>query len=112
MQDRIRAVRKTMNMSQMEFAKRLGLTQTSLSMIETGNSPVTKKNVKLICVMFNINENWLRAGEGEMFSASPHEKEFKKIFEKLTSGTQGYLLVMARELLDPQQKLSNVTERV
>lgn len=105
MYNRIRTVRKALAMNQTEFARQLGLTQTSLSMIESGRNTITDKNVKLICTTFNISEHWLRTGDGEMFSASPHEKEFREIFDKLTPDTQQYLLLMAKELYKIQEKL-------
>ena len=92
-------------MSQKDFGKQLGLTQVTLSMIEGGKSVVIDKNIKLICTTFNINEHWLRTGEGEMFCASPYEGEFREIFSKLTKDTQHGLLVIAKELLSIQQKL-------
>jgi transcriptional regulator with XRE-family HTH domain len=94
-------------MSQLNFAKHIGLSQTSLSTIECGRSRLTDKNVKLICKTFNISEYWLRTGNGEMLSASPHEKEFQEIFNRLLPDTQEYLLLVARELLKVQDKLAS-----
>jgi len=103
--DRIRLVRKTLGLSQVEFARRMGLTQTYLSMIELEKSTLTEKNIKLICATFAVNEDWLRTGKGEMFgSASPYEKELLEIFGKLTEDTQGFILDMARNLLKRQGK--------
>ena len=110
MRDRIRKVRKALNLSQKEFGKKLGYTQTHLSMIEVGQSGIVDKNVKLICATFNINEHWLRTGEGEMFCASPHEREFREIFSSLKPETQKCLLLIARELLSVQQNLLNEIE--
>lgn len=103
---RLRLVRKALNLNQIEFAKQIGLTQTSLSMIEVGNNTLTDKNIKLICAMFNVSEQWLRNGKGGMFNASPYAKELGDILETLTPETQRYLLTMARELLSLQEKLS------
>ena len=105
MREKIRQIRYALGMSQKEFAKRLGLTQTTLSMIEGGKSVIVEKNIKLICATFNISEHWLRTGQGEMFLASPYEKEFGDIFSKLTPDTQDCLLAIARELLAVQNKL-------
>jgi transcriptional regulator with XRE-family HTH domain len=102
--DRIRQVRKTLGLKQGEFASRIGLTQTSLSMIELEKVALTDKNIKLICVTFAVNEGWLRTGKGEMFSSiSPYEKELLDIFGKLTEDTQGFILEMARNLLKRQE---------
>jgi transcriptional regulator with XRE-family HTH domain len=103
--DRIRLVRKTLNLKQIEFAGRIGLTQTSLSMIELDKSPLTEKNIKLICATFAVSEDWLRTGSGEMFvSLSPYEKELLEVFGKLTPDTQEFILDMARNLLKRQKK--------
>ena len=102
--DRIRFVRKSLGFNQIEFARRIGLTQTSLSMIELEKSVLTEKNIKLICVTFAVDENWLRTGKGEMFgSMSPYEKELIEVFGKLTEDTQSFILDMARNLLKRQK---------
>jgi len=102
--DRIRLVRKEIRLKQSEFAGRIGLTQTSMSMIEAGKAPLTEKNIKLICATFAVDEDWLRTGKGEMFGAqSPYEKELLEIFSKLTPDTQGFILDMAKNLLKRQK---------
>ncbi|MCL2154830.1 MAG: helix-turn-helix transcriptional regulator [Leptospirales bacterium] len=108
--NRIRLIRKTLGLNQIEFAQRIGLTQTSLSMIELGNTALTEKNIKLICTTFAVDENWLRTGTGEMFGVvSPYEKELLAIFSKLTPDTQEFILEMAQNLLK-RQKQQNHTE--
>jgi transcriptional regulator with XRE-family HTH domain len=101
--DRIRLIRIEIGLKQGEFAKRIGLTQTSMSMIETGKAPLTEKNIKLICSTFAVNEDWLRTGKGEMFGpVSPYEKELLAVFGKLTPDTQEFILEMAQNLLRRQ----------
>ena len=103
--DRIRLVRKEISLKQGEFAERIGLTQTSMSMIENGRAPLTDKNIKLICATFPVDEDWLRTGKGEMFGAeSPYEKELLETFGKLTADTQEFILDMAKNLLRRQGK--------
>jgi len=103
--DRIRLVRKEIGLRQGEFAKRIGLAQTSMSMIEAGKSPLTEKNIKLICATFAVNEAWLRTGKGEMFGpVSPYEKELLAVFGELTPDTQEFILEMAQNLLKRQEK--------
>jgi len=106
MNERIRLIRKTLKLSQGEFAKRLGMHGTSLSLIELGENALTEKNIKLICMTFNTNDDWLRTGKGEMFAASPFEKEFFEIYGSLLPETQEALLRLAKDLLATQKKLS------
>lgn len=108
---RIRLARKTLYLNQAEFAERLGLTQTALSMIELGKTALTEKNIKLICATFALDEDWLRTGKGEMFgSISPYEKELLTTFVKLTLDTQKFILEMAQNLLKRQEKQNSSNE--
>lgn len=107
---RLKEIRKALGFNQTDFAKHLGITQTAYSMIESGNRPLAEKYIKVICSTFNVNEHWFLTGEGEMFRSSPYEKEFTEIFGNLTPETQQYLLLMAKELLNTQQKLLNSDE--
>ena len=103
---RLKLLRKALSLYQSDFARRIGLSQTSLSMIESGHNSLTDKNIKLICATFNVREAWLRDGEGEMFNApSPYAKELETILDRLKPETQEYLLLIARELLAVQRKL-------
>jgi len=89
----------------MEFARRIGMTQTALSLIEIEKVALTDKNIKLICATFAVDEEWLRSGAGEMFGpASPYEKELLAVFGKLTADTQEFILEMAQSLLKRQEK--------
>ena len=96
-----------MKLSQGEFAKCLGMQSTALSMIEVGDNVLTEKNIKLVCMTFNVNENWLRTGKGEMFDASPYEKEFFKIYNNLLPEAQKALLRLAKDMLAIQKKPSS-----
>lgn len=105
--NRLKQLRKALKLNQTNFAKQLGMTQTAYSMIENGINPLSDRHIKVICSAFNANENWLHTGEGDMFFSSPYEKEFTEIFSNLAPETQEYLLLMAKELLNTQQKLLN-----
>lgn len=107
MYKRIKEIRKALGLNQEDFSKKIGLSQSSLAMIEVGKRNFSDKHIKLICSTFNINEQWLRTGNGDMFSTSPYEKEFMDIFKNLTPTTQKYLYKMAKDLLESEEKLIN-----
>jgi transcriptional regulator with XRE-family HTH domain len=101
---RLKTLRKALKLTQKEFAEKISLTQSSLSLIESEHWPLTAKNVRLICSEFNVNEAWLRDGIGEMFGVdSPYMKELLEIFSELSPDTQEFLLDMARKLQDKQE---------
>lgn len=67
MNKRIRKLRKTLDLTQQEFGERIGMKQNTIALIEGGRN-TSEQTVFAICREFNVNENWLRAGEGEMFN--------------------------------------------
>lgn len=68
--ERLREIRKALKLTQVKFAKEIGLSQTSLGMIEVGERKVQDRHIKTICSLFNVNEEWFRTGAGDMFIKS------------------------------------------
>lgn len=64
---RIKSLRKELGMNQGGFGRAMGLKQSAVSWMEQEGNTVTDQNVCLICAAFNINEEWLRDGTGEMY---------------------------------------------
>lgn len=67
MNERLKELRKKCGLSQDEFGKRIGIGKTSISKLETGENNPSDQTILLICKEFNVNEKWLRTGDGEMF---------------------------------------------
>lgn len=65
--ERIKSIRKALNMKQNEFSKELMISQGHLSDIENGRKDITNKIKEIIILKFNVNEEWLRNGTGDMF---------------------------------------------
>lgn len=65
--NRIKDLRKLLNLNQEDFGDEIGLTKSSISNIEKGIRNVTEQHIKLISNAFNFNEDWLRYGTGEIF---------------------------------------------
>lgn len=65
--ERVRSARKTLGLTLEEFGGRIGLKKNSVSQIENGHNELTDANAVSICREFNVREEWLRDGEGEMF---------------------------------------------
>lgn len=68
--ERIKKLRKSLELTQQEFASRIGMKRNSIALIENGRN-TSEQTIFAICREFNVNEEWLRAGSGEMFKASP-----------------------------------------
>ena len=62
MNERFKEVRKTLGLTQSEFGKSLGISNTAISKIEKGENNVSESNIISICREFGVNEEWLRTG--------------------------------------------------
>jgi transcriptional regulator with XRE-family HTH domain len=76
--ERIRLLRKNLDMNQNDFGKKIGLASNTITNYETDRRNPSNQVIELICRVFNINENWLRTGEGKMFLEIPEEDEYFK----------------------------------
>ena len=127
--ERIKELRKSLKLSQEEFGDAIGLTKSSISNVEKGVRNVTEQHIKLITIAYNVNEHWLRTGEGEMFAESDDTllselaKEYqldtldKKLIEhylKLDEGDRkvikDYMLSIAAGLADHNETAATTTE--
>lgn len=75
MKDRIKEVRKHFNLTQIDFGQRIGVKGNTVTGYETGLRTPSDAVILSICREFNVNEKWLRTGEGEMFLPVPEEDE-------------------------------------
>lgn len=73
MDKRIRELRKTLGLTLEKFGQPLGVTKTTISRLEHGVNNVTDQMVKSICREYNVNEDWLVNGAGEMFTETDRE---------------------------------------
>ena len=90
MKDRIREILDWANLSQQDFANRLGISPASLSSIFTGRTNPTNNHVQAIHRVFpEINVNWLLFGEGGMLSSAESPEATVAVAENSSSVVDG-----------------------
>ncbi len=116
--ERIKKIRKELNLTQQQFANRIGVKRGGIANYEIGRNEPTDSVISLICREFNVNEKWLRTGNGDMFQRRTKNEEllnfmnnvmelednnFKKklvnALVKLDIEDWKYLEIVARKLL-------------
>lgn len=86
---RFKDVRKHSGLSMHAFGEKIGLSASGVSAIEYGTRALNEKHIKLICAAFpDINEEWLRTGNGDMLKQPPcpEQDAIDRIVEKYASG--------------------------
>jgi transcriptional regulator with XRE-family HTH domain len=108
MNERLKEIRRSLGLRQIEFAEKIGLTQAYLSMLESGKSSLSEQNIKLVCLCFDVSETWLRTGLGPMFTNSPKtpdDEEFIMAYMSLLPENKDFLRTTVKSLLDTQIRL-------
>ena len=78
MNERLKKLRKTLDLTQQKFADRLGVKRNTVGQWECGINAITDQVVFSICREFDVNEEGLRTGEGEMFEQMTEQQKLLK----------------------------------
>jgi len=114
MNERLKQLRKFLGLNQSDFGARVGVTNPAISKIEKGKNNLSEQMIIAICREYNVNEEWLRSGAGDMFVEIPtatldklaHEyalpdmaKRIVKAFVELDAPEMGKFLDLVREIV-------------
>ena len=89
MKERLKELRTALNLTQQEFADRIGIQRGTYAKYEIGRNDPIDAVIRLICQTFNVNEEWLRAGEGPMFVDISRADELARLIEETMSDESG-----------------------
>jgi transcriptional regulator with XRE-family HTH domain len=81
--ERIKKLRKALDLTQQEFADRLGVKRNTVGQWECGINNVTDATIVFLCKEFNVNEEWLRNGTGEMFLPVDRNADIARLTKQL-----------------------------
>ena len=101
--ERIKEVRKALNMTQQVFASKIGLKQNSVAVIEMGKNAASDQTIFAICREFRVSEDWLRNGVGEMFIPSP-SSTVEKLCEEYDLDDAARIVLEKFIELDPEEQ--------
>ena len=112
MKDRIRALRKALGLNQSDFGNKIGVKQGTVAGYETGVRNPLDTVISSICREFDVNEAWLRTGEGDMFVERSPEEETGYFVEDLLeySGKGNPFYDMIIEMMIDYRKLDDVSK--
>jgi len=83
MKDRIKTLRSREGLTQQQFADSLGISRGNIAAYEVGKNPPSDAVISLICKEYNVNETWLRTGEGEMFIPLSRKDSIMQLAESM-----------------------------
>lgn len=94
--DRILKVREDSGLSMEKFGQRIGITRSSVSLLEKGINNPSKQTVELVCREFNVRREWMETGEGEMYDLPLDEETamFARLAKKTSASAEALKLVI------------------
>lgn len=107
MKKRIKKLRMEVGLTQQKFADRLGLKRQTIASYEIGNIEPSDSTMLLICREFNVREEWLRNGTGEMFESMSKEEQVGSILGNVFTDTESDLYNFKMSVFSELGKLSD-----
>lgn len=103
--ERIKKMRKALDLTQQEFADRIGMKRNSIAQVETGRN-TSDQTITSICREFNVSETWLRTGEGEMFIQQSKDDELEQVLSDIAASDDELIkrIIRAYWRLDDKEK--------
>jgi HTH-type transcriptional regulator / antitoxin PezA len=105
LKDRFKELRKELNVTQQEFADKLKISRNFVAQIEMGSKVPSDRTIDDVCREFNVNEEWLRTGNGDMFVPGIKDKQISAMLaDVMKSGEDSFRhrLVSALARLDDE----------
>lgn len=118
--ERIGCLRKELKMSRRVFGEKLGVSESVIVNIEYDRlkRPEQKESLyKLMCREFNVDENWLRTGEGEMFKKLNRQQELAQLtatlFKEEEDSFKSRLIMALAQLSEEEwELLEDISEKI
>lgn len=104
MKDRIKKIRKEYKLTQVEFGERIGVKGNTITNYENGLRTPTDAVILSICREFNINEDWLRTGTGEM--RIPRSGKLSSYMSEIVTGDDDFI----RDLIEVYMELDKTSK--
>lgn len=117
MKERIKELRKHLGLTQQEFADRLGLKRNTIAQYEMGRNEPIEAIIKSICKEYNVDETWLRTGQGDMYTDKTRNQEIKAFFDDVlndvpSSFRMRFATVLARLSSDQWQLIADMANKL
>ena len=100
--ERIKEIRKYLDLTMEKFGERLGVGKTAISKLENNERNLTDQMAVSICREFDVNETWLRTGEGEMFVPKNRNQQITDFLGDLIKEEDG---TFKKRLIEAMSKL-------
>lgn len=104
MKDRIKQIRTNSGLNQSDFGKKISISRSAVWKIENGENTPSEQTINIICREFNVNEDWLRNGTGDMYKLIPNKLEL--YLGEISSGDDDFI----KDLIEAYMELDQTSK--
>ena len=108
----IKELRKKLSMTQSEFAEAINLSRNYIAMMEIDQREPSDRTIQDICEKFNVNEVWLRTGEGEPFQKETRQEQIMRFAAQTVKGSdefrKAFVSMLAKMDAEDWKALANI----
>lgn len=104
MKDRIKMIRQADDLTQAQFAEKIGLSRNFVAMIEIGQREPSDRTIADICRIFDIRKEWILTGEGEMKEPRTREEEIADLVGQALNGSNDFKLAVVKMICSRTDK--------
>jgi transcriptional regulator with XRE-family HTH domain len=107
LRERLKAIRKALNVNQKEFSKGIFLSSSFYAQIESETRNINERIYELISQKYKVNKDWLKTGKGEMFASPPPNmnlQQITEIYQELNPLFKKYISLQIKQLLAVQKE--------
>lgn len=112
MNERIKQLRKVLDLTQQKFADKLGVKRNTVGQWECGINAITDRVIFSICREFDVSEEWLRTGEGEMFEQLTEQQKIMKYTALLLKDKDSAVADAIQTLIVTYEQLDDTSKAV
>ena len=112
MKDRLKKLRKELDLTQQAFADKIGMKQNTIAQYEMGRTTPSDAIIFSICREFGVNEKWLRSGEGEMFEELTDQQKILKCTALLLKDKDSAVADAIQTLIVTYEQLDDTSKAV
>lgn len=112
MKDRLKKLRKELDLTQQAFADKIGMKQNTIAQYEMGRTTPSDAIIFSICREFGVNEKWLRSGEDEMFEELTDQQKILKYTALLLKDKDSAVADAIQTLIVTYEQLDDTSKAV
>ena len=112
MKDRLKKLRKELDLTQQAFADKIGMKQNTIAQYEMGRTTPSDAIIFSICREFGVDDNWLRTGEGEMFEELTNQQKILKYTALLLKDKDSAVANAIQTLIVTYEQLDDTSKTV